>query len=424
MKSEYHLIKKKDDFCNTAEQFKSLLLTNEQISIKGDTISLSQKSLNYSLRVIEVITKSKSETVFYFVLTTSSNDEKAAALLEKFDTLLHRICDKYFTIMNTTWDGASIYYAKKLYPLFIEVENLLRKIIYRFMIKVAGSNWFDSAVPVDVKKAVVEIQEKAKPDQKDANQLFYANFNQLGKFLFDKYTLTPYTQEFVQKLKKLIPEDDKSIDKEKVKMLLESYEAKSNWERYFSDKIQVDGLNEKWDELYSYRNQVAHTRRIKKNDYMAAKKILDELLPAFNSCLESIDNVNLTEEQSEAAQEFAKETVSRNGLNNLPGLISGLETFADIVSKFSLDNPTGLNPALERFLYDDPILNKYNTIFETTSKLNSSLEGIVSMGVNEDLISNNTIKLSGSTSDQLAELTKPLNVDIPTIAENTILPGI
>lgn len=39
------------------------------------------------------------------------------------------------------------------------------------------------------------------------------------------------------------------------------YEAKNNWDRYFSDKLSVKRkgqFSRKWSELYEYRNAVAH----------------------------------------------------------------------------------------------------------------------------------------------------------------------
>lgn len=420
MKTEYHLIKVKNDFCNTVEQFKNLLMTNVQIKIDKDTVFLSDKSLAYSLKATDVSVKSKKETVFYFVLTTSSDNDEAAIILEKLDALLHRICDEHFTI-NTTWDDVSIYYAKKLYPLFVEVENLMRKIIYRFMIRIAGSNWFDNAVPIAVKNAVEEVQKKNKTNSKNADQLFYADFNQLGNFLFYKYTLQPFGQDFVEKLNKLFPNGEETIDKEKFKNLLNSYEAKSNWDRYFSDKIKVDGLEEKWNKLYSYRNQVAHTRRIKRKDFEEAKEIIDELSSAFNSCLDKIDTVNLTEEQSEAAQEFAKETVSQSRLNRMAGIISGLGVIADKASKLSLDPNIGLNPGINAFLNAiSPVQDQSKWVFEPQSMLNISLDDITSrIGVNDLATSFNKIDLLGSTSEQLKQLTRPPIIDpFPTDVDN------
>jgi hypothetical protein len=57
VKTEYHLIRVKNDFYNTIEQFKNLLMTNVQIKIDGDTLFMSDKSLAYSLKVTDVNAK-------------------------------------------------------------------------------------------------------------------------------------------------------------------------------------------------------------------------------------------------------------------------------------------------------------------------------------------------------------------------------
>ena len=80
--------------------------------------------------------------------------------------------------------------------------------------------------------------------------------------------------------------------------LLDDLVAKSNWERYFSDKIQVENLSSKWEKLYGYRNQVAHAKRMKKDEFEDATSIITELKPAFESCLDHIDEVTIQSSSS------------------------------------------------------------------------------------------------------------------------------
>lgn len=131
MKLEYLLIKSNNDFCATEEQFKSLILSNKRLTMDDDQIQFSGENFTYMLTSQVVKWKKRSEIVFYFVISTE--DDVNVQKLEDFDKLLHRIndeCGNQF-IINTIWDDVSMHYTKKLYPMMIEVENLLRKLIYR-----------------------------------------------------------------------------------------------------------------------------------------------------------------------------------------------------------------------------------------------------------------------------------------------------
>lgn len=288
MKIEYLIIKTKDDFCQDVEQFKSLLLSNTRLKITGDVIRFQNTDFGFVITNYEITDKKKKETVFYFQISTNESDDSIATKLEEFDALLHRINFEYgnhFTI-NTIWDDVSMYYTMQLYPQIIKIENSLRKIIYRFMIRIAGGNWYASSVPNEVKDSISKTLEKnnIKEESVLGNQLYYADFIQLSWFFFSKYPLKPLDQAALVKIKDAIADEKKDVNK-----VLEELECKSNWERYFSDILPVDNLSGKWEKLYGYRNQVAHAKRMKRKEYEEALNIINELTPAFNTCIEHID---------------------------------------------------------------------------------------------------------------------------------------
>ena len=325
MKIEYLLIKSNNDFCSSTEQFKSLLRSNKRITMDERTIRFSDVTLDYTLNAQEVAWKYK-EIIFYFIVTS---EKKNVTVLENFDCLLHRINENYgnqFKI-NTIWDDVSIHYANKLYPVMVETENMLRKLIYRFMIKTAGSAWFRSTVPESVKEAIKKNAEKNRIEVlPDVDQLYLADFIQLGWFFFEKYTMKPLNQNSIQELRSIVAEQD---DKDnRLASFMETYEARSNWERFFAEKIEVDNLYKKWQDLYDYRNRVAHAKRLNEKDYTKAMKLIAELKTAFEKGLEHIDNVKMTEEQAEAVKEVAKETIS---FPKRKGLGPWKEKYSDVI---------------------------------------------------------------------------------------------
>ncbi len=298
MRIEYMLIKPQNDFCKTIEQFKSLLSSNARITFSDDTLCFEKTTFNIKIssKIIEKEKKGKNkpEIVFYFQISSEDTSNTIASILGDFDILLRRINSQYgeLFIINTIWDDVSMFYTKELYPKIIEIENLLRKIIYKLMINTNGSDWFRSNVPSEVKESINKTIEKNQKSQDEliGDQLYYADFIQLSWFFFSKYTLKPLDQTAIQKMQSLISEKNSEAT-EKVDGLLDELVAKSNWERYFSDKIQVENLSSKWKKLYDYRNQVAHAKRMKKDEFEDATSIITELKLAFESCLDHIDEV-------------------------------------------------------------------------------------------------------------------------------------
>ena len=115
-----------------------------------------------------------------------------------------------------------------------------------------------------------------------------------------------------EKIKEIKDTNDDIQSKEKqLEELLENYEPKSNWERYFANKIAVNDLAEKWGKLYVFRNKVAHAKRICKKEYDEALKIIKDLTNAFEECLNHVDDVELTEEETSAAKTAATEAITK-----------------------------------------------------------------------------------------------------------------
>lgn len=308
MKMNYIFIKGKDDFCQDIEQFKNLLSSNVRLEIKEKQIIADHKELAYSIVMCNVA--ASNEVVFHVSLEAKQeNEEDQIEALECAEDVLRRVNGKYKAfLINTIRDDISQYYGRKLFPKIVEAEGLLREIIYLFMLKNVGSKWLKEQSPEEVKKAILNTAEKNQSQgfYPDTDALIYADFITLGWFFFSKYPLKTNYQELVRKLK-----EKENLEQEKLTALIEQFESRSNWERYFADKITVEKLSEKWNQLYCYRNMVAHTKKIRKDDYKHATEILNEILPAFKNCLENMNSINMTEEESEAVEAVAEQTIAR-----------------------------------------------------------------------------------------------------------------
>lgn len=310
MRLEYIFIKSKNDFCKNVDQFRKFLETNERLSFSAKKLQFSKLSFDYNLTAKNVIWRKKPESVFHLNIRIEKTGDEIARILEKLDRLLKRINKtngEQFTVY-TIWDDVSLYYTQKLYPQMAEVENLLRNVIYRLMINVAGSKWFDSTAPIKVKEAIDSITQK-QSDSNECDQLYDADFRRLGDLLFISYSIKPLNNNFLEELKKVDLSGEEA--KNKIERLIEFHELKSNWDRYFAGKINIDSLADKWQRLNGYRNQIAHVKRMSTDEYNDSLILITEIKDALLVCLEHIDEVKMSEEEVEAAHEVVQETIAR-----------------------------------------------------------------------------------------------------------------
>ena len=145
---------------------------------------------------------------------------------DKLDELIHSHNTQAGTIFNiyTIWDDISIYYAKNLFPDINKIENLFKKVIYRFMIKVAGSTWTTTVLPKDIRKNLNEMaKSNGLTGLPDEDQLEFAYFDTLEEILFSPYSSRQYDQaKMVSILKDYV---DTDILNKKVRELIEDCEA-------------------------------------------------------------------------------------------------------------------------------------------------------------------------------------------------------
>lgn len=303
MKIEYIIIKKEDDFCNSVERFKNLLSTNSRITFENSKIKFSNVALDYSIKTEKI--HNKKERIFQLIFISNDSDEsRSVKHLEKIDKLFKRIIRESgikFNL-NTIWDEVSQYYCKSCYPRINEIENLMRKLIFRFMIKNIGSDWVKKSFPQKLRENVEKIVEKNEAKGLLENSLYEADFIQLIEFIF-----TPYPQNRdINKLFEMINAAEKLDDLKKVK----EFQPKSNWERYFSSIIKIDDLEDKWKKLYKYRNKVAHNKPLTKDDNKNIVSISEEIKKALSKVLDGLDDIVVDNSDKEMISEVAKDSIS------------------------------------------------------------------------------------------------------------------
>ena len=365
MKLEYIFIKSVDEYCVSEEMFRNFLCTNERIVFRfpgpdgsGQAILFDEQELKYG---IESVTVEKSnETIFHFTVEATGEETEQVTVLEAFDSLIKNInikCGRMFSI-NTLWNDVFLYYGKKLYPEISNVENLLRKIIYLFMLKTVGSRWLDTDAPEKFRTSITSVIKKNNKEKDDIHEewLIYADFISLAYFFTAPYSLKPELNDLFEQLKQYqATEGDietkgtpdkaekaaKMLTKEVIQALSDEYEPKSNWDRYFSDKLGEKSpkkFSDKWSSLYDIRNKVAHGKPISKEDFDKASSLIKVFTEAFRECINIIDTLEITAEEAEAVEAVAQQVIPKEPADKvleLPLGYTGASTYPYTGTKWS-----------------------------------------------------------------------------------------
>lgn len=295
MKSEYLItFDAQEKLCTTVEKFRSLLVAHSSISF-----SKKEQSFSYNGVIFPYILAqgTLTDNSIYYDLTIEFTDENQhedyKSLLKEIRKVCTKASGRNIIILH---DGVGEEYCQKGYPIIYRTENLMRKLIAKFMAISIGYDWSDASTPKEVLDSVRTENKKEK-----TNFLHEVDFIQLSNFLFKKYTKAD-ANRFIDSLK------DKTDDEYIRVGELKQYSPFTNWEKYFAKKVQCESeyLRTKWEKLYEYRCKIAHCRGISKPELAELTNISDDICQKIQAALDSIGDMHIEEsEREELAENFS-----------------------------------------------------------------------------------------------------------------------
>lgn len=293
MKIEFLVLVTNDDsFCNNKKAFIDFLKVDSLISISGKSLSYKKSLKSKPLITVKFDVETKnipSNKERYFIIALENMDEN---LVDEFYEVSNKIkelskrINPGSTVINVLWDDIGRYYAHKSYPLINEVENVMRKLISKFMLINVGMNWSKETIHPDLAKKI----ERFDDDDTYINDLYKLDFINLSEVLFKKKR--DISLDELDRL--LLKTDFDNNDQDKIK----KYLPKSNWEKYFSEILGKDSLSleKKWELLYKLRNKVAHNRFLTRKDFEKIKGLTFEVKEILSTAMNKLGEIDLNEE--------------------------------------------------------------------------------------------------------------------------------
>jgi|GEM_PF-1567653 len=293
MKIEFLVLVTNDDsFCNSKKAFLDFLKVDSLISISGQ--KLTYKRSPKSKPLITVKFKVETNNIpsnkerYFLVALENTNEELVDAFAELADKIkqISRRINPESTMVNTIWDDVGRHYAYKAYPLVNDVENVMRKLISKFMLINVGMDWSKETMLPDLAKKIESFEE----NDAHLNDLYKLDFIHLSDVLFQKkrdITL----DELDRVLQKT-----KFNDQDQAKIL--KYIPRSNWDKYFSSLLDESSqsLEKKWELLYKLRNKVAHNRFLTREDFEKIKGLTSQVKDILSVAMNKLGEIDLDEE--------------------------------------------------------------------------------------------------------------------------------
>lgn len=324
------LLRNKSNFCDSIDAFKNFLKADSSILLEEKKIKYQNIEVDYTIQRGTV-----NEQNFFHIKFIYKKEDKLDEIDEKkIDTYVELLkCFRTNVYLlgiefNTLWDDISLYYSMKSYPLIYEIENLMRKLITKFMLTNVGISWVNETLPQEIKSVVSSNRNKGRKEK--SNFLYEIDFIHLADFLFKPYH-TNDINVLYKKIKNVKRIDDLDLEE------LKSFLPKSNWQRYFFDLIKYEDsrFQTQWEDLYQLRCQLAHSNTLTKDDYCKIFQLVNELKEKLQEAVDKLDKIEVPEDDKESIAE----NVAGN-LNYLSGEFIQLwrELEAEIIRLFIISN--------------------------------------------------------------------------------------
>lgn len=282
---------------------------------------------NNAIFNVEFIATEVISTYYLDVVVTGRIKYQIVKCLEYIqNTLLNSgVRERYIDIIS--YDAVSEYYCNKIYPKLNLLERNLRKLLFNIYIVNFGKDYYRATIDTDLQvkiKKVINVDSKkeennhiksqykatTKKETEEIERLqrfFYSfEYNDIQKLLFTpSWTNTDETEKskFLKKHKDL-----SALSDEQLREAFSKYIPKSDWERFFSNKINISDIEDLIEQIRLFRNSVAHFKFFYKADYDKCNKLANSLNSAITKAIQ------ITEEKDFAEKNSEKLSVALQGL--------------------------------------------------------------------------------------------------------------
>ena len=210
------------------------------------------------------------------------------------------IRDKYIDIIS--YDSISEYYCNKILPKLNALERNLRKLLFNIYIVNFGKDYYHVTISPELQNKIKGvIKAKGNDEKKEIERLqqFFYSFelNDIQKLLF----VPSWTHIDEQAKNKFLREntDLSHLSDEQLRDAISQFTPKSDWERFFSNKIDIPDIEGMIEKIRQHRNSIAHFKFFNRTDYIECRNLIYSLNHSVLKAIEITESKDFVEKNLE-----------------------------------------------------------------------------------------------------------------------------
>ena len=242
------------------------------------------------------------------VTVESEAEDDIIKCLEYVHATLHAsgVCTAF--VMIVSYDAISEFYCNKLYPKLNEIERHLRKLLFNIYTVNFGRDYYRTTFSAEIQsKAKEVIRAKGNSSRKEITVLqefFYSlEFGDIQEMLF-----TPRWTSLDEQAKCAFLDEHKDLSiltDAELRSVIADITPKSDWDRFFSDKLSGIDFKGIIESIRGFRNKVAHCKKITKEEYQNCLKMIEQLDDAILKAIEATEDKDFERKNSAYLQKMA-----------------------------------------------------------------------------------------------------------------------
>lgn len=209
-------------------------------------------------------------------------------------------------IMVISYDAISEYYCNKIYPKLNQLERNLRKLLFNIYIANFGKDYYKATVSEDLQTKIKSVIRPRGGEQKRETtvlqEFFYSfEFTDIQNLLF-----VPKWTDLDIKAKNTFLEDNSNLSTlsdEELRTAFKTFEPKSDWDRFFTNKITDIDFETIIDTVRVHRNAVAHCKFFYRDSYKECARATSQLNKAILLAIKLTEEEDFARKNNAALQE-------------------------------------------------------------------------------------------------------------------------
>lgn len=299
---------------------------------------------------VEFIITEVVDTKYLDIVAMGSSKKQIAECMEDIQQKFFSSCvrERYIDIIS--YDAVSEYYCNKIYPKLNTLERNLRKLLFNIYVVNFGLNYYKATINEGLQnKAKQVVNRDSRKKEKDhikekytattrkeveeielLQRFFYSlEYGDIQDLLF---TPTWTSTDEAEKLAFLSEHKNLSdLSNEKLREAFSRYVPRSDWERFFSSKIQIPDIKESFEQIRLCRNSVAHCKFFYKEEYDKCNVLVNRLNAAIIKAIRITEDKDFANKNAESLSKALDVFSNRFAMFSKSFMEVASKTFTDVI---------------------------------------------------------------------------------------------